>query len=146
MKAIRRFAQVQVLLLSLLSSTVVPTAVHADEVRGAFTLTSETHWGKLLLPAGYYTYSLATNTAMPVILIRSANGNLAGFVGAISETDTTDKDRSALTIETKGNLSVITALHINDAGVILHYGVPADAIETAAKAPDSTLTASIGKK
>ena len=83
MKAIRRFAQVQVLLLSLLSSTVVPMAVHADEVRGAFTLASETHWGKLVLPAGYYTYSLATNTAMPVILIRSANGNLAGFVPVV---------------------------------------------------------------
>ena len=60
MKSIRRFAQVQVLLLSLLSSTVVPMTAHADEVRGAFTLAAETHWGRAVLPAGYYTFSLAT--------------------------------------------------------------------------------------
>jgi hypothetical protein len=146
MKMIRRFAQVQVLLLSLLSSTVVPMAVHADEVRGAFTLTSETHWGKLILPAGYYTYSLATRTAMPVIFIRSADGRLAGFVPAATESSAGDKTHNTLTIEKKGNLSVVTALHISEAGVILHYGKPADTIETAAKTTDPTLTASIGKK
>jgi hypothetical protein len=143
MRMIRRFAQVQVLLLSLLSSTVVPMAVQADEVRGAFTLMSETHWGKLVLPAGYYTFSLATHSAMPVLLIRSANGSLAGFIGATSETGTRDKTKNALTIETKEGLKVITALHINDAGLILHYSIPEATIEAAAKVD---LTASVGKK
>jgi hypothetical protein len=146
MKMIRRFAQVQVLLLSLLSSTVVPMAVQADEVRGAFTLVSETHWGKLALPAGYYTFSLATRGAMPVLLIRSADGNLAGFIGATSETSTRDQTQNVLTIETKGNLKVITALHINDAGLILHYSMPEVTIATAATIPEPMFTASVAKK
>ena len=85
MKLIRRFAQVQVLLLSLLSSTVVPMAAHADEVRGAFTLTAETHWGKAVLPAGYYTFTVATQGSLPTLLIRSANGDKAAFIAAASE-------------------------------------------------------------
>jgi hypothetical protein len=146
MKNIRRFAQIQVLLLSLLSSTVAPMAVHADEVRGAFTLTSETRWGKMILPAGYYTYSLATHTTMPVIFVRSGNGDVAAYISATSETGTKDTARNALTIKKEGNFSVITELHINDQGVVLHYATPTPATETASKAHEVTMSASIGKK
>jgi hypothetical protein len=77
------------------------------------------------------------------LLIRSANGNLAGFIGATSETGTRDKTQNELTIETKEGLKVITALHINDARLILHYGMPEATIAQAARAD---LTASVGKK
>jgi hypothetical protein len=147
MKMIRRFAQVQILLLSLLSSTVVPMAAHADEVRGAFTLTAETHWGKAILPPGYYTFSVATGSAFPTILIRSASGGTAAFVAASSESSTKEKTPNAITIEMKGGVNVITALHFNDAGVVLHYAVPADAVESAAKTAEPKLTAyAAGKK
>jgi hypothetical protein len=144
MKMIRRFAQVQVLVLSLLSSTVVPMTAHADEVHGKFTLTSQTHWGTTILPAGDYTYSLETRSAMPVVLLRSAKGNASAFIAATSETDTNDRAPNALIIETQGTMRVITELHVNDAGVVLHYKTPAT--ESAAKAAEPKLTAYTGTK
>jgi len=147
MKSIRRFAQVQVLLLSLLSSTVVPVTAHADEVRGAFTLTAETHWGKAVLPAGYYTFSVATRSSMPTLLIRSANGDKAAFIGATRETSTTEKSPNALTIQTIDGVQVITELHVNDAGLVLHYETPASVIASATKTAEPKLTAyAAGKK
>jgi hypothetical protein len=145
MKMIRRFAQVQVLLLSLLSSTVVPIAAHAEEVHGRFTLSSETHWGTAVLPAGEYTYTLATRSAMPVILLRAVNGTEAVFISADSETGTTDKTPNAITIAAYGQVHVITELHVNDAGLVLHYRAPA--LEAAAaKAAETKYSASVGTK
>jgi len=147
MKSIRRFAQIQILLLSLLSSTVVPMAVHADEVRGAFTLTSETHWGEAILAPGYYTFTLSTRTAMPVVLLRSANGDLARFIVAHSESTTQEKSPNALTIETLGRTSVVTALHVSDEGLILHFATPETVSAIAAKTAEPKLTAyAAGKK
>jgi hypothetical protein len=147
MKMIRRFAQVQILLLSLLSSTVVPMTAHADEVRGTFTLTTETHWGKAVLPAGYYTFSLATGNAIPTIFVRSGSGDPAAFIVATSETATKETTPNAITIETKGRMNVITELHFNDAGLILHYGTPSGAVESAARTTEPKLTAyAAGKK
>ncbi|HEY0704138.1 MAG TPA: hypothetical protein VGD60_15315 [Candidatus Acidoferrales bacterium] len=143
MKMIRRFAQVQVLLLSLLSSTVVPMVAHAEEAHGRFTLTSETHWGTAVLPAGEYTYTLATRSAMPVILLRSVKGTEAAFISAYRETSTTATTPNAITIQAIGNVKVITELHVNDAGLVLHYRAPA--LETAAKAADAKYSATIGK-
>jgi hypothetical protein len=147
MKMIRRFALVQILLLSLLCSTVVPMTAHADEVRGAFTLTTETHWGKAVLPPGYYTFSLATGSAFPTILIRSASGEIAAFIAASSETSTRETAPNAITIEMRGGVNVITELHFNDAGVVLRYAVPAGSVKSAAKTPEPKLTAyAAGKK
>jgi hypothetical protein len=147
MKMLRRFAQVQILLLSLLSSTVVPMAAHADEVRGTFTLTSETHWGAVVLPPGYYTFSLATGSAFPTILLRSATGSISAFIAATSETSTKETTPNAITIQMKGGVNVITALHFNDAGVVLHYAIPAGVVESATKTAEPKLTAyAAGKK
>jgi hypothetical protein len=145
MKMIRRFAQVQVLLLSLLSSTAVPIAAHAEEVHGRFTLTSETHWGSAVLPAGEYTYTLATRSAMPVILLRAVKGNEAAFISADSETGTSATAPNAITITAYGKVQVITELHVNDAGLVLHYRAPA--LEAAAaKAAETKYSASVGTK
>jgi hypothetical protein len=147
MKSIRRFAQVQVLLLSLLSSTVVPMTAHADEVRGAFTLTAETHWGKAVLPAGYYTFTVATQSSLPTLLIRSANGAKAAFIAAASETSTAEKTPNAITIKTIDGVQVITELHVNDAGLVLHYETPASETASATRTAEPKLTAyAAGKK
>jgi hypothetical protein len=145
MKSIRRFAQIQVLLLSLLSSTVVPMAAHADEVQGRFTLTSETHWGSAVLPPGEYVYSFATRSALPVLLLRSVNGNSAAFIAATGETDTKDRMPGLIKIESRGGVQFITELHVNDSGLVFHYKIPAT-VELAAKSPEPSLTASVGKK
>jgi hypothetical protein len=147
MKMTRRFAQIQILLLSLLSSTAVPMAVHADEVRGALTLASETHWGDAILPPGYYTFTLSTRTAMPVVLLRSASGDVARFIVASSESTTREKSPNALTIEKIGRTSVVMALHVNDEGLILHFATPETASAIAAKTAEPKLTAyAAGKK
>ena len=146
MKTIRRFALVPMLLLGLLSMTVVPFAAQAEDLRGRFTLTSETLWGDVKLPAGEYTYSLATRSSMPVILLRSADGNQAAFIAASAETESTAMTPNALTIETINGVNVVVALHMSDARTVLHYASPKSLIESAAKADDAKLVAAIGKK
>jgi len=140
MKMLRRFAQLQVLLLSLLSSTVVPIATHADDVHGRFTLTQKARWGSMVLAPGEYTFSFATRSSMPVILLREIGGNGGAFICASAESDTSDTTPNAIKIETKDGVRVITELHINDVGLILYYDAKPPA-QAAAKAPEPKLTA-----
>jgi hypothetical protein len=146
MKTIRRFALVPMLLLGLLSMTVVPFAAQAEDLRGRFTLTSETLWGDVKLPAGEYTYSLATRSSMPVILLRSVDGTEAAFIAANAVTEAVPMASNALTIEKVNGVNVVVALHVSDARTVLHYSSPKSLIESAAKSDDAKLMAAIGKK
>ncbi len=59
MKRLPQYARVLFLMLGLFSSTVVPIAAHADDIVGRFTLTSEVHWGRMVLSPRDYTYGIS---------------------------------------------------------------------------------------
>lgn len=146
MKGLRGYAHVAVLLLGLLSSTFVPIAAHADNVSGRFTLTSEAHWGRTVLPPGEYTYSISAEGMMPIVIVRSVKGDIGAFVfpTSISEVRHGGPDRLVLQ-KTNGGM-VVTSLYVEDKGVVLHYSIPKAMIETAAKAPEPKLAASLQAK
>ncbi|MFY9802439.1 MAG: hypothetical protein WA211_14085 [Candidatus Acidiferrales bacterium] len=146
MKGLRRYTQVAVLLLGLLSATVVPIAAHADNILGRFTLTSEARWGDTVLPPGEYTYSISADTTLPIVIVRSARGTLGAFVVPISMTESREGQPDRLVLEQTNGGMVITSLYVKDRGVILHYRIPKAMVETATKAPESKLAASLQAK
>lgn len=142
MKATRSFSQVLFLLLGLLGSTVVPLATHADnDILGRFTLASEAHWDTTVLPPGDYVYSIAVNTSMPVVMIRSANGNVGAFIAPATVTAAKAEEPNKIVMEKTTAGMVITSLYLKERGQVLHYAVPKAALEVASKAPDPKPTA-----
>jgi hypothetical protein len=74
MKNLRNFATLFVVVLGAL-------AANAQSVlHGKFQLTSETHWGKAVLPAGEYTFTI-DSVAGPVV-IQAVNGKAAAMAMA----------------------------------------------------------------
>ena len=146
MKGLHRYSHVALLLLSLLSSTVLPIATHADSILGRFTLTSETRWGHTVLPPGEYTYSISSNSVMPIVIVRSARGDLGAFVAPMSITDARQGEPGKLVLEKTGAGMAVTSLYVKDMGVILHYRIARSTVETAAKPSDAKLAASLQAK
>ena len=146
MKGLRRYSHVALLLLGLLSSTVVPIATPADSILGRFTLTSEVRWGNTVLPPGEYTYSISSNSVMPIVIVRSARGDLGAFVAPMRITDARQAEPDKLVLEKTGTGMAVTSLHVKDMGVILHYRIAKSAVETAANASDAELAASLQAK
>ncbi|MFZ0519612.1 MAG: hypothetical protein WAL95_01230 [Candidatus Acidiferrales bacterium] len=146
MKGLRGYAHVAVLLLGLLSSTVVPIAAHADSITGRFTLTSEAHWGRTVLPPGEYTYSISAEDVMPMVIVRSAKGDIGAFIFPTSISDARKGEMDNLVLEKTNDGMVVTSLYVKDKGVVLHYRMPKAMIETAAKAPEPKLAASLQAK
>lgn len=146
MKGLRGYAQVAVLLLGLLSATVVPITAHADNITGRFTLTSEAHWGRTVLPPGEYTYSISAEDVMPMVIVRSVKGDIGAFVFPTSISDAHKGEMDKLVLEKSNGGMVVTSLYVKDRGVVLHYSIPKAKIETAAKAPEPKLAASLEAK
>jgi hypothetical protein len=146
MKGLKRYMHVAVLLLGLLSSTAVPMAAHADGVTGRFTLTSEAHWGRTVLPPGEYTYSISAEDVMPIVIVRSVKGDIGAFVFPTSISDARGADMDKLVLEKTNGGMAVTSLYLKDKGVVLHYSIPKEMIESAAKAPEPKLAASLQAK
>jgi hypothetical protein len=146
MKGLKRYTHVAVLLLGLLGSTAVPMAAHADNLTGRFTLTSEAHWGRTTLPPGEYTYSISAEDAMPIVTVRSVKGDVGAFVFPTSVTEARRGEPDKLVLEKTNGGMAVTSLCVRDKGVVLHYSIPKELIETAAKAPEAKLAASLQAK
>jgi hypothetical protein len=74
MKNIRNF----VVLFSIIAAAVAANA--QISFHGKFQLTSETRWGKAVLPAGHY--SLTMDSAQSPIVIRSEDGKVSAMAEA----------------------------------------------------------------
>jgi hypothetical protein len=146
MKGPHRYSHVALLLLSLLSSTVVPIATQADNILGRFTLTSEARWDHTVLPPGEYTYSVSSNSVLPIVIVRSARGDLGAFVAPMSITDARQGEPDKLLLEKTDTGMAVTSLYVKDMGVTLHYRIAKSTVETAAKASDTKLAASLQAK
>jgi hypothetical protein len=146
MKALRRYSRVALLLCSLLSSTVVPMATHADNILGRFTLTTEARWGSTVLPPGEYTYSVAANAVMPIVIVRSVRGDLGAFVVPVTMTDARKAEPDKLVLEKTNGGMVVSSLYVKDMRVIFHYRLSKSMPETAARARDLKLAASLQAK
>ena len=79
MKNIRKF----VVLFSIVVGAVAANAQTA--LHGTFHLTSTVRWGKAVLPAGEYTFTM--NSAQSPIIIQSVDGRASAMAVALSSRD-----------------------------------------------------------
>ena len=115
-KTIRRAMEVKLFAVVLLATCAFAASAHAQSFRGKFSLSSKTHWGKNVLPAGDYTMTLDSGTN--VALVRSVDGKTAGFT-PIPIPASSHKGATALFIMVRGNERVVRSLNLPANGVSL---------------------------
>src|SRR5882672_4130256 len=113
MKSIRSFSFLKVLVVVLGMGAGLSSVAHAQSyAKGKFTLTHEAHWGTAVLTPGEYHFSLETTGFPAMVIVRRADGDLAGVV--LSQSITTDitSDSSKLELKKVGGESYISSLYI----------------------------------
>jgi hypothetical protein len=119
-----KFSLVRTLALMVGVAALSSSLAVAQAARGAFKLPAETHWGKLTLPAGDYSYSLDAASPTAIVTIRSATKKWSAMVLARSVSDLRPAGTDELVLTKNGDEMFVTALCVKDLGVVLNYGVP----------------------
>jgi len=133
MKSIR-FSFLAVLGLFAALSGFAPAAAHAQVAEGKFSLASETHWGRAVLPSGDYTFSLESAGRPAWITIRNGEHVLVGMIMPDSLSTTPYSETSELVLTHVGDQVFVSSLRVGDLGVAFSYFVP----ETAAPSETDT--------
>jgi hypothetical protein len=137
MKSIRRFVYTSALALSALS--LAPGMASAQEVRGSFKLTHDAHWGNQMVRAGEYRFTLESEGPSELLVLRKVSGNGSSSMMLVRDTEVskpTDISRLLLVSRPEGRF--VSAMHLPEAGITLHFAVTPEA-SVVAKA-DSTMT------
>jgi hypothetical protein len=102
-------------------------------IKGEFTLPSEIHWGRAVLPAGQYSFDLASIRTPQLIQVRGEGVNVMLMAQASGDRPTpTD---SALVLVRQGDKSVVRSLRLAPLGISLYYAAPKGEAATMAQVP-----------
>ena len=114
--------RVLILAIGVLAASAIPASAQA--AHGKFTLSHETRWQGLVLPAGDYTFSLQSPSLPAKVKVESSDGKMAFVMPwALTTENLTDTSRLDLA-RTQGGESYVSALHLGDLGLVLHYRRP----------------------
>jgi hypothetical protein len=89
---------------------------------GSFTLSQEVRWQGATLPAGDYTFSMKSAATPSLITLHGPNGGAFVFAN-VTDSDNSS-ERSVMTIEHRGGISVVRELYLAPIGLRLKYSVP----------------------
>ena len=149
MTSSKKLSRIHVLLLSLISSFVVPMHAGAAPVTGGkFTISGAVKWGSVMLPAGEYTFAVEDSVSPPTVTIFAADGKGKGMVVPAFVSDIKGADSGKMTLEVLDGQTVVTALYVEQLGIVLHYGAPRPNVEVAQKKvePDAKLNSYLQAK
>lgn len=133
MKSIR-CAKLAGLLGAVLLSTLLNAGVaRAQDYVGNFTLTSETRWGRAILPPGHYTLQLESTNDL--ITVRSQDRRAAVMVLSIGHAIDTHLMSSQLILVSRRGKPTVSQLRLAGLAAILSYAVPKENREEVARAP-----------
>jgi len=93
-----------------------------NRVSGSFTLSHEVRWQNANLPAGDYTFSLASTARMSPMIVTGPNGSVFEFASVISERHANKP--SVLVLERFAGTSFVREMYLDGIGVQLDYNVP----------------------
>jgi hypothetical protein len=93
-----------------------------NRVNGSFTLSHEVRWQSARLPAGNYTFSLASTDRMTPMIVTGPNGSVFELAVVISQRHS-DKP-SALILERRAGTSFVREMYLDNAGLQFDYSVP----------------------
>jgi hypothetical protein len=120
MKLMGKFAFIRALVL--LAGVVGLSSGLAAAQSGSFTLPVEARWGKAVLPAGEYTYSLDP-TYQRIVTIRAVDGS-AGIMAVASSISGTTPSKDQLVLTKSGDEMFVSSLSMKDYGMVLNYSIP----------------------
>jgi hypothetical protein len=130
MKSLCKFAYAS--LLALGAWNFAPTLASAQEARGSFTLAHEVRWQNAVVPAGEYTFSLASRGPAQLLLLRKVSGGGAGFMLLTAETEPAKaSELSALVLVERSGRSFVSSMGLPAYGITLNFTVPAETREVA---------------
>jgi hypothetical protein len=142
MTSIRKYAYAALLLAATLNFAPSLAAAQTP-AHGKFTIAHEVHFGAAKLPAGEYAFSFDPEGISPVLTLSKLSGARAGFMVLVPIVeDSKPSDASELLLESTPTGSYVSALHLPQCGMTLHFEVPSQAEKQLAKA---VTTASAGQ-
>ena len=92
-----------------------------SDFQGNFTLQSETHWGRAVLPVGDYVLTFTHDNMPPMLVIRDAKSRLVVAYESVDIRERSTKGESALLISTRGKQRVVQSLQIAELGQMFVY-------------------------
>jgi len=101
--------------LAMLAACFSAGHANAQMLQGKFTLPSETRWGQATLPAGDYSFTLASVSSDCPLLIQRGTTNVGMFFATVR--DQNYSDHAELRIE-KGT---VRALNLPSLGMVFEY-------------------------
>ncbi len=133
MKSLRNLAYT-----ALLAATVfnyAPTPASAEEpARGHFKLAHDVRWENVTVLAGEYSFSYDPNSISPVLTISRIDAPRTSFMLMVPAKDASSgKDSSAIVLESNSSGSYVSALHLPESGVTLHFWAPRSVEKQVAK-------------
>lgn len=98
------------------------SAYAQSAANGTFTLTHETRWGMVVLPAGSYSFALQSPVMPAKLVVRKTDGSQTAMLlpRAVSQEQPGSSSRLVLAHTGSGKLFV-SELYLGDLGVSLHY-------------------------
>jgi hypothetical protein len=90
---------------------------------GSFTLSHQIRWGQTNLPAGDYTFTLSSFSAMKPMIVKGPNGSVFEFAAVIGKAETSGP--SVLILEPRGGTFFVREMDLAQVGLQLRYIVPA---------------------
>jgi hypothetical protein len=137
----RTFTSIRVVFLALLATVASVGLLSAEDYKGTFTLPFETRWGKAVLPAGDYSFTIHTTKSPQLATIRGENGSVFAMPSGYSNREV--NGRSELILVRRGNKGTVRALALAapghgspNGGIVFSYALPKAESPLLARAPE----------
>jgi hypothetical protein len=109
--------------VGLLSIGLGASASHAQAVyKGSFTLDHDIRWQNATMPAGDYTFTVASTTRSKPVLVTGPAGTVFQMPLVISESAT--GGQSALVLERRGDNLYVSEMKLGEVGLNIRYHLP----------------------
>jgi hypothetical protein len=123
MRSEAKFSLHRMVLLAVVIGMFATLAQASPSASGTFTLSTEAHWGKSVLPAGTYQYSLDDSAPYHAVIVRNVEGGNGVIVLPQSVSQGDWRGKSALVLSRASGEMFVTSFSIRELGVVLHYGM-----------------------
>src|ERR1700740_31562 len=101
--------------------SAIPAAAQ-NKIQGRFTLSHEIRWQNANLPAGDYTFVMESSSRTSPMVVTGPNGSVFQLPSVISQTKA--GNRSALILERRGGMYVVSEMDLAQVGLKIQYRVP----------------------
>jgi len=121
MKPNGKYFAVRVAVLALFAATAFTSLASAESVHGNFKLSTEAHWGRLLLAAGEYEFAMSKDTSGYMVTVRSTETGWSGMVLAEALSDAQFSEGTKLVLAKSEEGVYVRQLCLGDSGIALDY-------------------------